>query len=258
MLQEERQQLILDMLKENQAVRIAELCKQLRVTRETIRRDLYELEERGLLKKVHGGAILNKTNEEPPYAMRSGLNLAEKEVIARTAASFVEDGDALYIDLGTTTQLFAKYLRGKKNITVITNALLVALELAQHTDAKVILSGGELRSGDLSLSGPVARKSLEPFCVDKAFIGVGGLTLEKGFTDYHVSEAEVRQLMLKNAKETYALVDHSKINVTAFVKVAELTDIDVVITDEKTPQPLVRQLEERGLQVVVAELKSKG
>ncbi|CAI8959437.1 DeoR family transcriptional regulator, fructose operon transcriptional repressor [Brevibacillus sp. IT-7CA2] len=253
MLQEERQQLILQMLQENQSVRIAELCSRLTVTRETIRRDLYEMEQQGLLKKVHGGAILNKTNVEPPYAKRSGLNLAEKEAIAVAAASLVEDGDAIYIDLGTTTQLFAKHLYHKKGITVITNALLVALELSHHPDAKVIMSGGELRAGDLAMSGPIARKSLEGLFVDKAFIGVGGLAAETGFTDYHVGESDIRQLMLTNAKETYALIDHSKINVTAFMKVAELSDIDVVITDEELPQSLAGRLAQEGLQVIVAK-----
>jgi DeoR family fructose operon transcriptional repressor len=257
MLQEERQQLILQLLKENQSVRIAELCNNLNVTRETIRRDLYELEQKGLLKKVHGGAILNQTNVEPPYAKRSVLNLDEKEAIAVAAASYVEDGDAIYIDLGTTTLLFAKQLLEKKGITVITNALLVALELSKNPHAKVIMSGGELRSGELALSGPVARKSLEPFYVDKAFIGAGGLSMESGFTDYHVGESDVRQLMLKNAKETYALLDHSKINVTAFTKVAELTDIDVVITDSGAPQSTLQQLEEKGLQIVVVDMQTK-
>jgi DeoR family transcriptional regulator, fructose operon transcriptional repressor len=256
MLQEERQQLILQWLKQNQSVRIAELCKYLNVTRETVRRDLYELEEKGLLKKVHGGAVLAKTNVEPPYAKRSVLNINEKEAIAAAAASFVEDGDAIYIDLGTSTLLFAKQLLGKKGITVITNALLVALELSKNPDVKIIMSGGELRSGELALSGPVARKSLEHLYVDKAFIGVGGVSLETGFTDYHLAESEIRQLMLKNAKEKYVLVDHSKMNVAAFVKVAELEDIDVVITDSEAPQSTLQQLEEKGLQVVVVDVQT--
>ena len=256
MLQEERQQLILQWLKQNQSVRIAELCKHLNVTRETVRRDLYELEQRGLLKKVHGGAVLAKTNVEPPHAKRSVSNIDEKAAIAVAASSFVEDDDAIYIDLGTSTLLFAQQLLGKKGITVITNALLVALELSKNPDAKVILSGGELRSGELSLSGPIARKSLEHLYVDKAFIGVGGLSFESGFTDYHLGEAEVRQLMLKNAKEKYALLDYSKMNVTAFAKFAELEDIDVVITDSEAPQSTLRQLEEKGLQVVVVDVQT--
>lgn len=255
MLQEERQQLILQWLNENQSVRIAELCKALNVTRETIRRDLYELEERGMLKKVHGGAVLAKANVEPPYAKRSVLNMNEKAAIAVAAASFVEDGDAIYIDLGTSTLLLAEQLTSKKGITVVTNALLVALELSKNPDAKIMLSGGELRSGDLALSGSVARKSLEHFYVDKAFIGVGGVS-EHGFTDYHVAESEIRQLMLKNAKEKYVLADYSKFNVTAFTKVAELVDIDVVITDSLAPQSTVRQLEEKGLQVVVVDVET--
>lgn len=254
MLQEDRQQLILQLLKEQQSVRIAELCSRLNVTRETIRRDLYELEQKGLLKKVHGGAVLKQTNVEPPYSKRSGQNIDEKEAIAQAAAAYVEDGDAIYIDLGTTTLLFAKQLLEKRGITVITNSLLVAVELSKNPDAKIILSGGELRSGELSLSGPIARKSLEDFYVDKAFIGVGGVSVERGFTDYHVGESEVRKLMLQNAKEKYVLIDHSKLNVTAFTKIAGLNEIDLIITDSGAPLPMLKQLEEKGLQIVVVDV----
>lgn len=255
MLQEKRLETILEQLKENRTARIADLSKTLGVTRETIRKDLYDLEKQGLIKKVHGGAILTKINLEPTYANRSGSNVREKEAIARRAAQLVEDGEAIYIDLGTTTQLFAKYLDQKKGITVITNALLVALELANHPSCKVILSGGELRSGDLSLSGPVSRKSVEDFFVDKAFIGVGGLALSSGFTDYHVGESEIRRLMMKKAKETYALIDYSKFDVTAFTKVAGIDEIDVVITDAQAPQSIVQQLEENGVEVILVEIE---
>jgi len=253
MLQEKRLETILEQLKENRSARIADLSRKLGVTRETIRKDLYDLERQGLIKKVHGGAILTKTNHEPTYANRSVSNIREKEAIAKRATQLVEDGEALYIDLGTTTKLFAHYLHQKKNITVITNSLLVALELVEHPSAKVIVSGGELRSGELSLSGPVSRKSVEDFFVDKAFIGIGGLALESGYTDYHVAESEIRRLMMKKAKETYALVDYSKFDVTAFTRVAELDEIDVVITDAQAPQSIISQLEEIGVEVIVVE-----
>jgi len=253
MLQEQRQQRIMDELRAKQSVRIAPLCEKLGVTRETIRRDLYELEKKGLLKKVHGGAILKKTNVEPPYARRSTSNNEQKKAIAKRAAEYVEEGDAIYIDIGTTTLFMAEYLGKKRNITVVTNALMVAYELSKYPDVEIILSGGELRNEELSLSGPLARHSLDQFYIDKAFIGVGGLSLENGITDYHVGESEIRQLMLKRAMETYALVDYSKFGVVAFTKACECREIDKIITDEQAPLSIVESLKDLGIEVDCVE-----
>ncbi|SEN80784.1 DeoR/GlpR family DNA-binding transcription regulator [Paenibacillus sp. OV219] len=253
MFQNVRQEQIVQRLKNNQTVKIAEIASHYGVTRETIRRDLYELEKQGLITKVHGGAMLNKANEEPVYSKRAIWNVQEKQAIARKAASFVEDGDAIYIDLGTTTLLFAEELMQKRNITVITSALLVALEMSKHPSAKVILCGGELRPGELSLSGPIARKTIEDFFVDKAFIGVGGISKENGFTDFHIGEAEIRSLVLQRAGMKITLADHSKFSVVAFTKVASIKDMDLVITDSKAPEALIGQLRESGVEVVIAD-----
>lgn len=254
MLQEERREMILNELKKKRSVRINELCKQFGVTRETVRRDLNELEQQGLVKKVHGGAVLNKTIVEPPYQDRSVSNVMEKEAIARKAAEFVEDGDSLFIDLGTTTLMLAKQLRDKKNLTVITNALPIAMEMVEHEHTHVILSGGSLRKGELALSGSVAQKTIEGFYVDKAFIGVGGIDEYSGFTDYHVEEADIRHMMLQRAKETYALVDYSKFHVTAFAKWGDLSDVTTLITDHQAPQQILKKMEEKGVRTVVVDV----
>lgn len=256
MFQEERQELILERLRENQSVRITDLAESLNVTRETIRKDLYELEKQGLIRKVHGGAVLNRsdvTTVEPPYSKRSQINPTEKESIALRAAELVEDGDSLYIDIGTTTLLFAKQLKAKNNLTIITNSVLIAVELGHYPNIKVILSGGELRPGELSLSGPLAVQSLQNLYIDKAFIGVGGLSEDSGFTDYNISEGEIRRLMLTHAKERYALVDHSKMHITAFFKSANIQEMDVVITDSQTSPALVQKLRDDGVEVIIAD-----
>ncbi len=250
MLQNERQEQIIALLEDKKTVRIGELSKILNVTRETVRRDLYEMEKQGLLKKVHGGAMLNKTVDEPHISQRQVSNITEKERIAKKAAEYVEDGDAVFIDLGSTTLMLAKCLRNKNNITVITNSLPVAVEMSEHPHAKVILCGGELRSGELSLSGPVALKSLEDFYIDKAFIGVGGISPDNGFTDYHVGDAEVRRLMMRRAKETFALADYSKFRITAFMKVCSLNEVDMVITDSTISEQEIRQYHDLGLQII--------
>lgn len=250
MLQEERHKQILEELENNNIVRIAQLSKNLGVTRQTIRRDLAELEKTGLIKKVHGGAILNKTNVEPSYSIRNNTNIQEKEIIAKKAVEFVDEGDAIFLDIGTTTLMMAKKLKKRNKLTVITNFLLIALELANSPGIKVIMSGGELRGEELSLSGPISNKSVENIFLDKSFIGVGGLSIEGGFTDYHLDESEFRRMMIKHSKKSYALADHSKMNVTAIFKSADIHEIDVLITDDKSPESLLKHLAEKGIEVI--------
>lgn len=129
----------------------------------------------------------------------------------------------------------SEYLEGKRGITVITNSLLVALELSKKPGIKVITSGGEIRSGEHSASGPIAKESLKGFYIDKAFIGAAGLKLDNGITDYHIDEADIRRFMISRANQTYLLIDHSKFELTAFTKVCEIDDVQFIITDDKAP-----------------------
>ncbi|MEH7385256.1 DeoR/GlpR family DNA-binding transcription regulator [Bacillus sp. JJ1521] len=253
MLQEERHSQILTQLEENNIIRISELSERLGVTKQTIRRDLAELEKTGLIKKVHGGALLNKTNIEPSYSKRVSTSVNEKERIADIAAGFVEDGDAIFLDVGTTTLMMAKRLKERKNLTVITNFLLIAIELANAPGVKVILSGGELRGEELSLSGPISNKSVQDIFIDKAFIGVGGLSLDSGFTDYHLGESEIRRIMIKHSKRSYALADHSKMDIIAIYKTVDIHEIDTLITNKETSKSLIEKLYEIGMEVIVAD-----
>lgn len=256
MLAEERQKLIMERLKENESIRISELCSIFNVTRETIRRDLYDLEAKGLVKKVHGGAIIDKANVEPPYVNREMSNVEEKEAITQLAASLVEDGDALFIDLGTTTLMLARHLKKKKGLTVITNSIPIAVELSDSPDIKVLLLGGELRSGELSISGPLTRSNIEEFHVDKTFIGVAGISLHSGITDFHMGEAEIRKLMLERGEVKIALADFSKFNVVALKHIAGVSELDVIVTDDKAPRDLVAEIGKQGVKVMVSERSS--
>lgn len=251
MLQQERHKKILEQLEKENTVRISELSKSLGVTRQTVRRDLSELDKAGLIKKVHGGALLSRTNIEPSFSTRDSTSVVEKDIIGKKAADFVEDGDAIFLDIGTTTLSMAKNLSHKKNLTVITNSLLIAMELANLKEIKVILSGGELRGEELSLSGPISNKSIQDIFIDKAFIGVGGLSLENGFTDFHLGESEFRRMMIKNAQKSFALADHSKIDIVAIFKSADIHEIDVLITDIMTPKSVISHLKGKGMKVEV-------
>src|SRR5690606_13462398 len=117
----------------------------------------------------------------------------------------------------------------------------IAMELANAPEVKVILSGGELRGEEFSLSGPISSRSVKNIYIDKAFVGVGGLSLESGFTDYHLNESEFRRMMIEHAKKTYALADHSKMDIVAIYKSADLHEIDVLITDGKTPGSIINK-----------------
>ncbi|TLS51603.1 DeoR/GlpR transcriptional regulator [Paenibacillus antri] len=257
MLQEERLAEVLRLLREKGTVKIQELTERFGVTRETVRRDLYELERLGHVRKVHGGATLHKTGVEPAYSERADSLVAEKQAIAKRCADLVEAGDSLFIDVGTTALLFARQLHAHRELRIITNSVPVAMELAHHPSAKVILCGGFIRPGDLSVSGAPARHALETFFADKAFIGVGGLSAN-GLTDYHVEEADLRRLMMQRAKETIAMADSTKLGVTAFHRVAAAEELSVLVTDREADPAMLQFLAESGVQVIVADGETDG
>ena len=254
MLPQERQKEILALLQEYRSMKINELSKQLNVTRETIRKDLYEMEDKGLIKKVHGGAILNKANSETDYGNRKYTNYMEKRSIARKAAELVEDGDTIYIDYGTTALLFAKELIGKNNLTVITNSLPIANELVNNTDFEVVVIGGTIRKNEKSLFGPVSNLGLEHLYVDSGFFGMGAISSEAGYTNFHMGESEVSRRMIQHSSKTVVIADFSKFNSVAMNKVASIDDVDVLVTDENTDQEALKNLETQKTSIVVVEV----
>ncbi|MFD1673482.1 DeoR/GlpR family DNA-binding transcription regulator [Alicyclobacillus fodiniaquatilis] len=251
MLQEQRYDLILKFLKETGSLSMQELIERLNVSRETVRRDLRDMEEKGLLTKVHGGAVLNRVGEEPPYAVRTTAHQQEKQGIAAAALALVDDGDTLFIDSGTTALAFAHTLIAKRNLTVFTHSLPVAVALSEY-NVRVYLCGGMLRPGELALSGVIANRIAENLYVDKAFLSADGVSLEHGVTYFHLEEAELRRLILDKASKVIVLTDHSKFGVTAFVKTASLNDIDYLVTDNHLSNQAVTQLTEAGVRVIQA------
>ncbi|MCL6547883.1 MAG: DeoR/GlpR family DNA-binding transcription regulator [Alicyclobacillus sp.] len=251
MLQDQRQELILRLLREQGSISMNQLTELLGVSRETVRRDLMELQQRGLLTKVHGGAVLRKVGVEPTYAARSGLHAEEKRAIAQRAVELVEHGDTIFVDNGTTTYEFARALPAGLNVTVLTHSLLVAMALVER-GIKVYMTGGLLRMGELSLSGSIANEVAEGFFVDKAFIGAAGVCPEFGVTDFHVEESDLRRRVLRRASKRVVLADHSKLGVRAFVSVLPAGEIDVLVTDANADDELLQSLRAAGAEVVVA------
>jgi len=229
MLTPERHQLILSLLKEKEVVRIQELVDTTGASESTIRRDLSELEEQRLLKRVHGGATaLQNKIEEPTILEKAVKNEQQKIAIARYAASLVKERDSIFIDAGTTTNQMLPYL--PENIIVVTSSPDIGLQLIKRS-IKTILLGGELKAATLSVVGREAIKSISQYRFDKCFLGINGIDKHHGLTTPDPDEAYVKQLALQFSDERYVLCDSEKFSGVTFAKVADLRGITVITDD---------------------------
>jgi len=254
MFLEERQRLILDLMRSGEAVKVGELSTEFGVSESTIRRDLRDLERSGLLERTHGGAVpATGTLEEPTFADKADQNLAEKIAIAHVAAGLVNDGESIVLDAGTTTLQIARLLRQRQNLTVITNAFHIAAELADCTGIAVIVTGGSVKGNTLALVGPVAERTLEGINADRVFLGTNGIDLNRGLTTPTQAEAAVKRRMIESARQVVVVADHTKAGRVAFASIAPVTGASVVISDGKFDQGLARELTARGIQVLLAQ-----
>ena len=249
----ERRGQIAELISRQRTVNNAELMEKFDISIETVRRDLEYLEQQGILRRVYGGAVANMSlTSEPEYGSRTQNNPQQKDAIARAAAALIQPGDAVYLGVGTTVQAMAQHMKNIGPITVFTNALRTAVELSDIPGCTVIIPGGQLRAKELTLSGFPAEENLTHFNVDKAFIGIGGIT-EEGITDFHTGEACVHRQLVMNARQSIALADSSKMGVRAMNNVCSLERIQTVITDSDASKPMVKALEKAGVKVIVAK-----
>ena len=255
MLYDRREQ-ILTLLKKDGSVKVVDLVKRFGVSIETIRRDLEALEEDGFLRRVYGGAVReSRRSEETLLQERMVQNAAEKERIGKAAAAFVQDGDVIGIDVGTTTLEMARALLTRDlRIIVITNSIQIAATLSASEKIEVILIGGRVRHGELSVGGHMLTEAnMRLFQTDKLFLGVGGITDKFGITDFREEETAFRRIGIERTKEVYALADHSKFGVTAMYHVCDADRIHTVVTDAGTGRDMISALRMKGAQVVIAD-----
>lgn len=232
MLAEERRQKIISLLDEKEIVYVADLSKRFNVTEETIRRDLDILDEKKILKRIHGGAVsLDNTRLELNFKIREHSYTEEKKEIARKAAALVKDGDTIFLDASSTSLFLAKELAKKKNITIITNSIKIIYQLADQASNTIIATGGILRSNSLSLVGPLANETIKKYNADKIFASCKGISIEHGATDSNELEIEVKQNMIKQARELIIIADHSKFNRVGLSQFASIDEINTIITD---------------------------
>lgn len=255
LIQQERENRILELFRNQNVIRVEQLASELEVTQATIRTDLQRLTQKGLVRRVHGGAVLEKsfTSHEAPFILRKDSFIKEKQQIGKMAAEEIVDGQTVILDISTTVLEVAKNIKSRKNLIVITNSMHNALELVDVEEIQLILMGGMVERVEKCMVGPIAIKTLSQFYADKVFIGIGGLSIEKGITDFGLAESEVRKLMIDSGKEIIAVTDSSKIDMISFVSTAPLHKIDKLITDWNIRQDQCDAIREQGIDVVVCK-----
>ncbi|HLP23544.1 MAG TPA: DeoR/GlpR family DNA-binding transcription regulator [Microbacteriaceae bacterium] len=249
----ERQQAILTRARRDGRVEVRSLAEDFNVTPETIRRDLTLMERRGLVQRAHGGAIpMERLSIEPPVADREGLLTSEKERIARAALAEIPENGSVLFDAGTTTARLAELLPTETNLTVVTNSLPIAAQLATRPNIDLHVLGGHVRQLTLATVGAWANETLRKVAVDVAFIGTNGITASRGLTTPDIEEARVKSQLIASARRTVVLADHTKFGREDFGVVAPLAAIDCIITDNELDAELAAEIEAAGVDVVRA------
>jgi DeoR/GlpR family transcriptional regulator of sugar metabolism len=253
----ERQNKIVELVLQHGQVEIALICDEFGVSEMTARRDLNDLDRKGLLRRVHGGAIANLGRSyEPSFLTRAVKNQEAKIAIGHKAAELVYDGDSIALDVGTTTLEIVPGLKGKRNLTIVTSCLQIATkvvdQISLEIDARLILTGGIVRPRELSMVGPIPEQVYQDLHVDKAFIGIGGITLEDGLTEFNIEDTQIKRMMIRSAREKIVVVDGAKFGVTSFASVAPLSAIDKVVTDQSAPSQMIEEMRKRGVEVILA------
>src|SRR5215475_9921294 len=253
-----RSEQILQELLRNGEVAVDKLAEQLKVSEATIRRDLTELERQGLLLRSHGGAVPIAPMLYEPFRHLSSFQeqeekcAAEKRRIGLLAASLISDGDIIAISAGTTTTQVARSIRHRKGITVLTNALNVAMELSHLADIKVVMTGGNLSGDWFAMVGDVAQRNVNEMFVDKAIIGVDGIHPEHGLTTNYPDQAAIHRAMMRQARQRIIVADHRKIGLIGTSLIWPPTDFDTIITDRTTPDESAASFTAKNIRVLRA------
>lgn len=249
----ERQRQILAQVEQRQRINIAQICEMFQVSEATARRDLEQLAEQGKVQRVHGGAIaVHSAPPEMPVNDRTVEQRDEKQRIGLAAAGLVRDGETVFISSGTTALEVARCLKGRANLTVITNSLPVINTLAGSAGISLISLGGVLRGTEQSFIGHISEQSLAEVRADKVIFGVRSIHLDQGLTNDYLPETRTDRAILKIGREVIVVADHTKMGRVSTAFVAPITAVNRVVTDRGVPVDFVDSLRERGIDVVVA------
>lgn len=252
----ERKSVVLNLLEESGKVSVNQLSDMLNVSKETIRRDLKEMEDAGLIQRTHGGAVLSESSKgvkEYPYLMREVQNYMEKDRICREAAKTIVDGDTIFIDNSSSTLNMIRHINPDYQVTVITNSIRLLLEasLTDNPNITLISLGGVFRAKNYSLTGIMANEWINNFRPNKVFLSCYGIYAGEGFTDSSIYEIDVKRLMMEKAQKVYILADSTKFGKKGVVFLSDFDKVNYIITNQEIGLEQTRLIEARGVQIIV-------
>lgn len=251
MLAIERRNEILAKLQEEKTVLVSDLSQCYQVAEETIRRDLEKLEQEGLAKKTYGGAVLRENlNVDLPYNVRKQTNVKSKQKIARIIGDLIQDGDHIMLDASSTALFVVKYIKTRKNITVITNSIEIMIELSDKVGWNVMSTGGTMKEGALALVGQQAECMIDNFHVDKAIISCKGIDKTYGVTDSNEPDVQIKRHIIGAANQIILAADSTKFNKISFAKMTDFLNVDVVVTDVEPDDSWKETFERTGISVL--------
>ncbi|MGK7377197.1 DeoR/GlpR family DNA-binding transcription regulator [Planococcus sp. 1R117A] len=249
----ERQKKIIELLTMKKVLKITELTAALNISIDTLRRDINLLAKQGKIEKIYGGVKLVESKfGESTIDERMISHLEEKDSIAKKCSEYINDGDCIYIDSGSTTYQIAKYIRNKRNLTVVTNSIPVITEL-MDSDVELIIIGGKIRKNEQSVVTFDYLFNFSELNIVKAFICTSGITLEKGISDYNLEEALTRKKMIELSKEVYIAADSTKFEKDVTIGIAPLEKIDYIITDKNLNKNLVNRFNKTSTNLIISE-----
>jgi DeoR family glycerol-3-phosphate regulon repressor len=246
-----RQRRLLDAVRHRVTISVEELAQQLKVTPQTVRRDVKQMEEARLLARYHGGVGLPSSVENIDYRQRQVLNIDAKRRIATAVAARVPPGCSLLINIGTTTEEAARALAHHQGLRVVTNNLNVAAILADNPHCEVIVAGGVVRSRDRGIVGEATIDFIRQFKVDIGIIGISSIENDGTLRDFDPREVKVAQAIIEQSREVWLVADHDKFGRQALVRMAHVSQIDVLFTDARPPEALAKVLKEARVKVVI-------
>ncbi len=247
----ERRDKIIKKIQSEGSVRVDELSEEFDVSTVTIRNDLEFFENKGLIHRTYGGALLrNNVYNDPSIEEKKKINVEEKRKIGEYAASLVKDNESIILDSGSTTREIALHLKEKDNLTIMTNAIDIALELTGSTHSQIMLTGGVMRNKSYSLVGPEAERMMQNYYFDKLFLGVDGMDFEHGLTTSNPQEAQLNRIMVERSNQVIAVTDSSKFDRHSFSYICDLSPISMIITDENIAPDFEKKLRKHDIEVV--------
>jgi DeoR/GlpR family transcriptional regulator of sugar metabolism len=249
-----RREKIFELIKEDGSAKVVSLAKIFKVTEPTIRQDLEKLEEDGLVIREHGGAYLkNVASNVRAISLAQRDNLDKKEAIAQKCLEYIQPGDTIILDSGSTTSEIARKLKGFRNLTVITNALNIALMIGAEPGIEVIVTGGEFKPPTLSLTGQKAADFFKGINAQKLFLATAGISLKSGLTYPSISDLVVKKAMIEAAEVTYLVADSTKIGKSAFASLGALSLINYIITDESIEDKHKQLFRDHEIELIIAK-----